>query len=643
MKVAEEQAPVIEKGFPRTSASSRLRRSLHGDLDNIVLKALRKEPERRYSSVEQLAEDIRRHLQGLPVTATPDSTSYRVGKFVRRHRTGVAASALILCVVLAAVTATVVEARIARKQAEIARAERARAEKRFNDVRQLSDSLIFEINDSIQNLPGSTPARKLLLDRAVQYLDSVAKDAAGYPDLERELANGYRRLAAVQGDPTQSNLGEEQAALTSVRKALALFEDVARANTGNVSDQINVAAMHRVLSFSSLLEPNGQRELEKAIAIGERLMKTDSSDPRVRDERSVEYQNVGLMHDGLGERQQAVEALKKNLELKLDIQKTNPDYPRMRLTIGVAAILLGNELAMSGSRKEALQQLESGLSFFEIPTGLTDLDWARRRAVAQMKLGGVQMMEGNVLGARESFRQARMVIEPMAHSDPQNYMLQLDIAGVNYENARLMMVTGHPREALTLLGQSRQIFEKLHAKDRDPDETPHSLGAIYIWVGEAQAKTGDARYALDSYRKAVDALEMPAERTMHDDSRCELVTAFAKIGNAQMLAGKVEEASASFRKALELEQPSTAAEKHDVPALYALADVYAGLGDVAAAKARRTTDTAVRSNLSNEARSWYQKSLATWKEIPDPSSLSPLGFLAGDPRRVAQEEARLAN
>ena len=73
----------------------KLRRRLIGDLDTIVLKALRKEPHRRYASAEQLSEDIRRHLEGCPVVARPDAIAYRAGKFVRRHKAGVAAAALV--------------------------------------------------------------------------------------------------------------------------------------------------------------------------------------------------------------------------------------------------------------------------------------------------------------------------------------------------------------------------------------------------------------------------------------------------------------------------------------------------------------------------------------------------------------------
>lgn len=80
----------------RSERPDGLRRKLKGDLDNIVLMAMRKEPERRYSSASQFSEDIRRHVEGLPVIATNHTFNYRAGKFVRRNRLGVTAVALIL-------------------------------------------------------------------------------------------------------------------------------------------------------------------------------------------------------------------------------------------------------------------------------------------------------------------------------------------------------------------------------------------------------------------------------------------------------------------------------------------------------------------------------------------------------------------
>src|SRR4029077_12384215 len=92
------------------------RKSLCGDLDNIVLKAIRKEPARRYQSVAEFSEDIRRHLDGLPVIARKDTVGYRSAKFVKRNRIGVAAGALILLSMLGGIIATTWQARTARRE-----------------------------------------------------------------------------------------------------------------------------------------------------------------------------------------------------------------------------------------------------------------------------------------------------------------------------------------------------------------------------------------------------------------------------------------------------------------------------------------------------------------------------------------------
>ena len=211
----------------REASPSRLRRQLQGDLDNIVLKALRKAPERRFISVEQFAEDIRRHLEGLPVTARKDSWSYRATKFVQRHSWGVASAAFVVVLALVGVSLIIREARIAE-------ANGRRAERRFKDVRKLANSLMFEVHDSIKDLPGSTPARKLLVSRALEYLDSLSQEAKGDPSLLRELAAAYQRIGDVQGQPRQANLGDQAGAVASYRKAIAIQESLLSSDPGNM-------------------------------------------------------------------------------------------------------------------------------------------------------------------------------------------------------------------------------------------------------------------------------------------------------------------------------------------------------------------------------------------------------------------------
>ena len=120
----------------------KVRRRLRGDLDTILLTALRKEPGRRYQSVEQFGADVRRHLEGMPVLARPDTFGYRAGKFVRRNRVPVAAGSLVVLALVAGTVATAY-------QAHQARVAQARAERRFADVRKLAHTVLFDYHDAI--------------------------------------------------------------------------------------------------------------------------------------------------------------------------------------------------------------------------------------------------------------------------------------------------------------------------------------------------------------------------------------------------------------------------------------------------------------------------------------------------------------
>jgi non-specific serine/threonine protein kinase/serine/threonine-protein kinase len=289
---------------------ARVKRRLKGDLDNIVLKALRKEPARRYASVEQMAEDIRRHLQGLPVMATPDSASYRVSKFVRRHTAGVAATALIALAVAGGVAATWREARVAVQ-------ERARAERRFNDVRKLANSFLFEFDEAIRNLPGSTPARALVVKRALEYLDGLAAEARGDRSLQLEIASAYQKVAEVQGNPMFPNLGDSKGALESSRKALAILESLARTEPGNQQISLALAGTHQ--QISDLLDFSGDTagavaHSGEALKIYESLAGNLATDVHFQTERVIQtyhYANLlkltGVLDEATSEYRQAVD------------------------------------------------------------------------------------------------------------------------------------------------------------------------------------------------------------------------------------------------------------------------------------------------------------------------------------------------
>jgi serine/threonine protein kinase/tetratricopeptide (TPR) repeat protein len=206
-----------EVGRVRGLTAGALKRLLQGDLDTIVLKALRKEPAGRYGSAEAFADDLRRFLEGQPVLARRPTLSYRSVKFVRRNPGAVTGMVLAFVALAGGVFATAWQARRAEEQ-------RRRAERRFDDVRRLANTFLFEVHDAVAPLPGSTGVRELLVKRGLEYLDGLSRESADEPTLRLELARAYKRVADVQGSVFASNLGDTAGALASYRKAVALLE-----------------------------------------------------------------------------------------------------------------------------------------------------------------------------------------------------------------------------------------------------------------------------------------------------------------------------------------------------------------------------------------------------------------------------------
>ncbi len=208
-RTSEEITRIICQSEPKKPSSIQ---PLPGELDSIALQAMHKDPRRRYASAEQLAEDIRRYLVGLPISARRDTLAYRASKFVARHRGATAAAALFACSLVAGTTVSLWEAHVART-------ERARAERRFDDVQQLAGSIIFDLQDRLARLPGTTEVRKDLVATALTYLDGLSNEAWGDLGLQRELAEGYLRIGTIPGRRANQNLGDSRGALESLRKA----------------------------------------------------------------------------------------------------------------------------------------------------------------------------------------------------------------------------------------------------------------------------------------------------------------------------------------------------------------------------------------------------------------------------------------
>lgn len=223
-----------------------------GDLDAITAKATEKDPRRRYPSAQALAEDIRRYLNGEPVSARRASHAYLAGKFVRRNWRSVAAAAVFLIAVCGS--------------AMLAERERARATRRFDQVRKLAGSMLFEFHDQAAKLSGSLELRHTMMSRAIEYLDSVAAEASGDRDLLMELAMAYVRWGSTQGYRESENYGDWKGALVSYGKARKLLDEIRTLAPGDLDASIRYG---RLLSLIAQVYPTITERVAKKAAAGE--------------------------------------------------------------------------------------------------------------------------------------------------------------------------------------------------------------------------------------------------------------------------------------------------------------------------------------------------------------------------------------
>jgi non-specific serine/threonine protein kinase/serine/threonine-protein kinase len=414
----------------RDEIPERLQRRLRGDLDNIVLKALRKEPERRYASVDQFSEDIRRHLEGLPVIARPDTFFYRSSKFVKRNKAGVAAAVLIFMTLLAGLIVTV-------RETYIARAERAKAEQRFKDVRKLANSLLFEVHDAIQTLPGATPARKLIVDRALQYLDALAKEAKGDQSLQLELAAAYEKVGDVQGGFRASNLGDVPGSIASYRKALAIRQAVVAADPANVAAQRELFTSHGKLSdaLTGAGDSAGSLEqLRQLMPIAERLSAMDPNNLGDRRNLAVAYLDYGWKRADNANWKKGIEDCRKAASMLESLVAAAPSDKRTRRLLALGYERIGDLLStFANQHAESLAMHRKALTIEEALLAEDPQNTVLRRLEAWeiVDIGDELLAIGDTQGGLAKYREGLSTFEGLSVADPKNVQFQKDLASIH--------------------------------------------------------------------------------------------------------------------------------------------------------------------------------------------------------------------
>jgi serine/threonine protein kinase len=460
-----------------------LRRSLSGDIDTVVLMALRKDPTRRYASVEQLANDIRRTLEGLPISARPDTITYRVGKYARRHRVLVTAAALVVISLMGGMFASLRQARIAEEQ-------RAVAEQRFNDIRNVSHDLIFQIHDSIQFLPGATPARKLVVQSALRYLNTLSKDAPDNLSVEQEMASAYEKVGDVQGGIGAANLGDTAGALDSYNRAL------------DIRKKILAATPH---------------------------------DSETRDGLAQTYQRIGRIYMDMGRYDDAVQIAQSHLELSKQIAADATDSRRARSRLATSYDGVGDTLSALGRWDECIKNYETASQIYRSLADSSPKPEVNRSnwALERRKIGGILEARGSVSQALVEYRQSLNVDRELAEADPVDAFRARDLS-IDYTNlGDALLKTRDINGALQNYNQALSIDRRLMAADPSDASSRYYMVSDTYRLGDALLEASKLPEAVAQYRLAASL----AEKNAHSDPenamlRSELARVYSKLAKA---------------------------------------------------------------------------------------------------------------
>lgn len=476
----------------------KLRKQLMGDLDKIILMSLRKEPERRYSSVEMFSEDLRRYLDGLPVSAAVDTLRYRASKFVRRHRWGVGFS-LLLSAIIVGLSIT---ALLFAMQAEKARHEAD------NRRLQAEDLIGFMVGDFRAKL---TPLGRLdLLDevgaKALEYFSAVSQDDLSDEELFRR-SQALSQIGEVR--ITQNNL---DGAMAPLEESLALAQTLAARNVSKGEWQLGLGISHYWVGYVQWL----RGDLSAALAhfqayrrITEALVKSEPSNQQWRLESGYAQSNIGSVYRARGDLDEALEAFQSALQTKQALLASDPENKKFQYEVAVAHNHVGVTLREVGRLPEALVHLQKDLNILQqlVDGNVDHTGWTYRLAVSYAMVGTALRDIGESENAAAHYENSIRILAKLVKHDTQNTVWRTDLANGQVLLAQLNAERGRYRAALDLLKQPVvSIADMVRAS---PEST-----ALGRWLALANIVQGKAERALGRGDVALVHAQAAHERLM---------------------------------------------------------------------------------------------------------------------------------
>jgi eukaryotic-like serine/threonine-protein kinase len=549
------------RGF---SSNRKLHHRLVGDADNIILKALRKEPSERYASADQLSEDIRRHLEGRPITASKGTAAYRFRKYVVRHKVGVASATAVLLTLITGVVLTLREARIARQN-------ESRAERHLQQARELTSSLIGELPAALDESP--TQAKALMNTKSVEYLKQLIEDESTNSKLSSDLALAYSQLAESLGNPGLGNVGNFDGARQNYGRAIDLFEHEFRTNSGNLKLRYYLA--HAYLGYSLTIgvsDVSAALEMrKKALRIllpddapADTATREEADDQTVKLQRQETYELIGEQYGdpyfpNLGNTSKALEYIQRAITLAERLHKAHPDTRATQqlyyFNIQMAAVLWAR-----GKNNEALQFQNKGEAILDSISVKSVLGMRapqsqllrEERAMAMTRRGALLLDMGRLDDAQGALDESRQMLESLFWNDSLNYGLRRDLARNYNSGADTLARKGNLEKSLDLYRKALALSAEVPPIQPG---IPEQHADSYEGLGNALLQMGNKASAIENCTEAMTIRQLLA-KSGTDDARSSFLLAKNYVSLAHVLAktGDRNGATSNLQSALKIQE-----------------------------------------------------------------------------------------
>ena len=527
-----------------TAAALRWARRLRGDLDTIVGKALAREPERRYPSAEAFADDLRRHLDGRPVLARADALGYRVGKFVRRHRIVVSASA-------AGALSLAAGATVALWQAHRARRERDGAER----ARQRSESLVdFMLGDLQERLEPSNR-----LDVVADLARAVEESLDAIPDAERTSVSIAQRARVLMQLANTLNLqGHPKQAEAELRRAIELLTRLVSESPAPPEIATRLASA-RTLLVRLLADGGHSRDAADAARAAVRgwrsLVAARPEDPEAR------VGLVGALNEAgraLLVSEDALEARQGHLEA-IELLETLPAHVLARREVAMqrynAHEYAGRSFEFAGDFEAAIEQYGVGIEQASAYSAANPTDVAARYEIGTITndLGRTLRKMGRLAEAIAAFERALAITEEVAERDPGNHYFRSDLAACHGFLGRVHEVGGNLDAALDEFRADVAINEQLVAIEPENGSWNGFYAGALTKEGRVLMELGRLEEAAARHQQAL-ALRQRALEIVGQDAMAQgdVAESLLELGRVEARRGLGEAARSAWRQAAEL-------------------------------------------------------------------------------------------